>query len=104
MDAARGPVENGTRLDEVPSSSAAMSKTTTISTIAVQSGKTRIVIALLHCGDWISLKILEITPELTTLGNTLAEALDLQKAHDEVLRQLQVNLTLLFSYLTLVIN
>ncbi|KAG5897357.1 hypothetical protein JTB14_030240 [Gonioctena quinquepunctata] len=40
-------------------------------------------------GDWINLKILEITPELTTLGNTLAEALELQKAHDEVLRQLQ---------------
>ncbi|ERL83472.1 hypothetical protein D910_00476 [Dendroctonus ponderosae] len=41
------------------------------------------------CGDWIQLKILEITPELTTLGNTLAEALELQKAHNEVLRQLQ---------------
>ncbi|CAH1976518.1 unnamed protein product [Acanthoscelides obtectus] len=41
------------------------------------------------CGDWLHLKILEITPELTQLGNTLAEALELQKAHDEVLRQLQ---------------
>jgi titin len=67
----------------------AMAKTTTISTIAVQSGKTRIVIALLHCGDWINLKILEITPELTTLGDTLPEALELQRAHDEVLRQLK---------------
>lgn len=37
------------------------------------------------------MKILEITPELTTLGNTLAEALELQKAHNEVLRQLQVS-------------
>ncbi|XP_050302710.1 titin-like isoform X2 [Anthonomus grandis grandis] len=42
-----------------------------------------------QCGDWINLKILEITPELTTLGNTLAEALQLQSAHNEVLRQLQ---------------
>ncbi|KYB28240.1 SEC14 domain and spectrin repeat-containing protein 1-like Protein [Tribolium castaneum] len=67
----------------------AMAKTTTISTIAVQSGRTRIVIALLHCGDWINLKILEITPELTTLGDNLAEAQELQKAHDEVLRQLK---------------
>ena len=32
------------------STSSAMAKTTTISTIAVQSGKTRIVIALLHVG------------------------------------------------------
>ncbi|CAH1976516.1 unnamed protein product [Acanthoscelides obtectus] len=76
-------------VDDAAATSAAMAKTTTISTIAVQSGKTRIVIALLHCGDWLHLKILEITPELTQLGNTLAEALELQKAHDEVLRQLQ---------------
>lgn len=33
---------------ELPDTSTAMSKTTTISTIAVQSGKTRLVIALLH--------------------------------------------------------
>jgi hypothetical protein len=45
---------------------------------------------LLQCGDWINLKILEITPELTTLGDTLPEALELQRAHDEVLRQLKV--------------
>lgn len=44
-----GPVENGT-VEEVQSTSSAMSKTTTISTIAVQSGATRIVIALLHVG------------------------------------------------------
>lgn len=42
------PVENGT--EDVPSTSSAMAKTTTISTIAVQSGATRIVIALLHVG------------------------------------------------------
>lgn len=44
-----GSVENGTG-EDVPSTSSAMSKTTTISTIAVQSGATRIVIALLHVG------------------------------------------------------
>lgn len=48
MDA-KGPVENGIA-EDVPSASSAMSKTTTISTIAVQSGATRIVIALLHVG------------------------------------------------------
>lgn len=36
-------IENAVSNTEAP-----MSKTTTISTIAVQSGKTRIVIALLH--------------------------------------------------------
>lgn len=40
-------VPNGTAEPEA-STSSAMSKTTTISTIAVQSGHTRIVIALLH--------------------------------------------------------
>lgn len=48
MDAER-PVENGTG-EDVPTATSAMSKTTTISTIAVQSGATRIVIALLHVG------------------------------------------------------
>lgn len=35
-------------ISDGPDTASAMSKTTTISTIAVQSGKTRIVIALLH--------------------------------------------------------
>lgn len=41
-------VENGPGQKDEISTSSAMSKTTTISTIAVQSGRTRIVIALLH--------------------------------------------------------
>lgn len=45
----------------------------------------------LQCGDFINLKILEITPDLASLGATLQEAEELQKAHNEVLRQLQVN-------------
>lgn len=44
----KASVENGQ--NDLPSTSSAMAKTTTISTIAVQSGKTRIVIALLHVG------------------------------------------------------
>ncbi|XP_031348623.1 titin isoform X3 [Photinus pyralis] len=42
-----------------------------------------------QCGDWLQLKILEVSPELTALGNNLAEAVELQQAHDEVLHQLQ---------------
>lgn len=48
------------------------------------------ILNFLQCGDWLQLKILEMTPEITTLGNTLAEALEFQRAHDDVLRQLQV--------------
>lgn len=59
MDA-KGPVENGT--EDVPSTSSAMSKTTTISTIAVQSGATRIVIALLHVGVAIILYSVSTLP------------------------------------------
>nr|CAD7442107.1 unnamed protein product [Timema bartmani] len=39
--------------------------------------------------DWLQLKVLEVTPELTRLGASLQEALELQRAHDEVLLQLQ---------------
>ncbi|KAE8746085.1 hypothetical protein FOCC_FOCC007209, partial [Frankliniella occidentalis] len=63
--------------------------TTTISTIAVQSGATRLVIALLQSRDWLQLRILESTPELTRLGATLEEALQLQRTHHEVLIKLQ---------------
>lgn len=50
MDSKSGtPIENGNQDNqEIPKGSNPMAKTTTISTIAVQSGKTRLVIALLH--------------------------------------------------------
>ncbi|XP_043525684.1 uncharacterized protein LOC122536948 isoform X4 [Frieseomelitta varia] len=63
--------------------------TTTISTIAVQSGETRLVIALLQSGEWLRLKVLEVQPELTKLGATVKEATELSNAHDEVLLRLQ---------------
>lgn len=53
MENHKGSNENPSLVDEGgisdgPDTAMAMSKTTTISTIAVQSGKTKIVIALLH--------------------------------------------------------
>ncbi|CAL1681896.1 unnamed protein product [Lasius platythorax] len=63
--------------------------TTTISTIAVQSGETRVVIALLQSGEWLKLKILELQPELTRLGASVKEATELSNAHDQVLHRLQ---------------
>lgn len=53
---------------------------------------TKKYILCFQSGDWIQLKILEVEPELTKLGATLAEALELQAAHDNVLLQLQVNI------------
>ncbi|XP_043502049.1 muscle M-line assembly protein unc-89 isoform X6 [Polistes fuscatus] len=63
--------------------------TTTISTIAVQSGETRLVIALLQSGEWLRLKVLEVQPELTKLGSTVKEATELSNSHNEVLLRLQ---------------
>lgn len=63
--------------------------TTTISTIAVQSGNTRIVIALLQSKEWIQLKIQEMHPAMTDIGNNLEEALELHRQHEKVLEKLQ---------------
>ncbi|XP_033210464.1 titin isoform X2 [Belonocnema kinseyi] len=63
--------------------------TTTIGTIALKSGDTRLVIALLQNGEWLRLKVLEIQPELTKLGSSPEEATELSNAHDEVLLRLQ---------------
>ncbi|XP_035212204.1 muscle M-line assembly protein unc-89-like isoform X2 [Stegodyphus dumicola] len=65
------------------------SPTTTISTIAVQSGNTRIVIALLQSKEWIQLKIQEMQPAMTDIGTNLQEATDLYQQHEKVLEKLQ---------------
>ncbi|KAF8795362.1 Muscle M-line assembly protein unc-89 like protein [Argiope bruennichi] len=63
--------------------------TTTISTIAVQSGNTRIVIALLQSKEWIQLKIQEMYPAMTDIGTNLREVTDLYQQHEKVLEKLQ---------------
>ncbi|XP_011496100.1 PREDICTED: coiled-coil domain-containing protein 141-like [Ceratosolen solmsi marchali] len=65
------------------------SKTTAIGTIALQSGSTRLVIALLESGEYLRLKVLDVQPELTKLGISLEEAKELLNAHNEVLFRLQ---------------
>jgi hypothetical protein len=45
---------------------------------------------LFQSREWLQLKVLEVPPELTKLGASLTEASELQRAHDEVLLQLQV--------------
>lgn len=63
--------------------------TTTVSTIAVQSGNTKIVIALLQAGNEIRLKIVEMEPSIGFLGSDFREAGDLQSSHLEVMKSLQ---------------
>lgn len=76
----KASTENGQ--NEMPSTSSAMAKTTTISTIAVQSGKTRIVIALLHVGFLISLKMI-----LTLYRLFILKGLRLLSYHLTLLKQ-----------------
>ncbi|XP_012286354.1 titin [Orussus abietinus] len=63
--------------------------TTTIGTIALQSGDTRIVIALLRSGECLRLEVLEARPGLAELGADARDAAELAEAHDQVLVQLQ---------------
>lgn len=59
----RMETKRDTNAVELPDTATAMAKTTTISTIAVQSGKTRIVIALLHVRLFLAVSIMSRTPE-----------------------------------------
>ena len=63
--------------------------TTTLSTIAVQSGTARIVIALLQAGNSVHLKVVEMKPEIGWLGDSFSEAAALQSAQTEVITKLQ---------------
>nr|UEK51414.1 titin-like protein 1 [Parasacculina yatsui] len=61
---------------------------TTISTIAVQCGASRVVIALLKSQEWLELKIVEMKPSFTELGRSLPEAQELERQHNLVLERL----------------
>ena len=68
--------------------------TTTISTIAIQSGASRLVIALLQSGSGpapaLQLRLLEMTPEFGWLGSSASEAATLQNNQIDVIAALQV--------------
>lgn len=48
------------------------------------------LIYIFQSGEWLGLKVLEVQPELTTLGASLEEATQLSNAHNDVLLRLQV--------------
>ena len=66
---------------------------TTISTIAVQSGNTRLIIALLQSGRQklpsVQLRVMEMEPAFALLGNNFQEADQLRKSHLEVIQKIQ---------------
>lgn len=73
----------GTDISEIPPS------TTTISTVAVQAGRSKVVLAILRCGEWIRVRVHQMEPDLMEVGSTLEEALQLQQEHDQLLTKLQ---------------
>lgn len=62
---------------------------TTVSTIVLQGGPLQLVIALLKSGDRLYIKVADLLPKFTFLGPSLDEALNLQREHEELLRQIQ---------------
>ncbi|XP_023344920.1 coiled-coil domain-containing protein 141 [Eurytemora carolleeae] len=63
--------------------------TTTISTLAIQSGKTRIVLALLKSGKKLDLKVVEMEPGLVYLGNSFQEAQQLILEQNKLISEIQ---------------
>ncbi|CAL8088024.1 unnamed protein product [Calicophoron daubneyi] len=62
--------------------------TTTISTVAVQAGNARIVLAILRCGNWIRVRIQRMEPDLYDIGTNAAEAQALHEVHNNLCEKL----------------
>ncbi|KAH8316915.1 hypothetical protein KR074_002313 [Drosophila pseudoananassae] len=67
-------------------------RATTIGTVVVRCGPVQLVIALLQSPEKIYIKVVELEPKITALGDNLDEAVRMQREHDETLRNLQVSL------------
>ncbi|XP_032573914.1 titin isoform X8 [Drosophila sechellia] len=76
----------GTTHTTPPSSSL---RATTIGTVVVRCGPIQLVIALLQSPEKIYIKVVELEPKITALGDNLDESLRMQREHDETLRNLQ---------------
>ncbi|XP_039488858.1 uncharacterized protein LOC120450111 isoform X5 [Drosophila santomea] len=77
----------GTTHTTPPSSSSL--RATTIGTVVVRCGPIQLVIALLQSPEKIYIKVVELEPKITALGENLDESLRMQREHDETLRNLQ---------------
>ncbi|XP_041118002.1 coiled-coil domain-containing protein 141-like isoform X2 [Polyodon spathula] len=65
--------------------------TTTISTVAVQAGDSRIIVALLKCGTLVQLQLAEFTPNLLEIGSNQDETKKLLHGHEVLLAKLKAH-------------
>ncbi|XP_037939330.1 muscle M-line assembly protein unc-89 isoform X2 [Teleopsis dalmanni] len=64
-------------------------RATTIGTVVVRCGPIQLVIALLQSPEKIYIKVIELEPKITSLGDNLDVSLQMQREHDETLRNIQ---------------
>ncbi|XP_062127950.1 titin isoform X1 [Drosophila sulfurigaster albostrigata] len=64
-------------------------RATTIGTVVVRCGPIQLVIALLQSPEKIYIKVVELEPKITALGDNFDDSLQMQREHDETLRNLQ---------------
>ncbi|KAK3083136.1 hypothetical protein FSP39_014900 [Pinctada imbricata] len=76
-------LSDSTDISDLPSS------TTTISTVAVQSGRSKVILAILRGAEWIRVRVHQMEPDLTDVGSTMEEALQLRQEHNEMLAKLK---------------
>ncbi|EUB61840.1 hemicentin [Echinococcus granulosus] len=64
--------------------------TTTISTVAVQAGQSKIILAIMRCGTWIKVRIQRMEPDLYDIGSsgTSAEVRHLLEQHASLVSKL----------------
>ncbi|XP_070332045.1 coiled-coil domain-containing protein 141 isoform X3 [Odocoileus virginianus] len=66
------------------------SSTTTVSSVAVQAGDSKIVIAVIKCGKWVQLQLAESQPNLLEIGSNQDETKKLLHDHELLLAKLKV--------------
>nr|XP_048725987.1 coiled-coil domain-containing protein 141 isoform X2 [Caretta caretta] len=71
------------------SSSGEPLSTTTVSSVAVQAGESRIVIAILKCGKWVQLQLTESIPNVLEIGSNQDETKKLLQDHELLLAKLK---------------
>ncbi|KAI4575251.1 hypothetical protein MJG53_020453 [Ovis ammon polii x Ovis aries] len=63
--------------------------TTTVSSVAVQAGDSKIVIAVIKCGRWVQLQLAESQPNLLEIGSNQDETKKLLHDHELLLAKLK---------------
>uniref|UniRef100_A0AC11DST7 Coiled-coil domain containing 141 n=1 Tax=Ovis aries TaxID=9940 RepID=A0AC11DST7_SHEEP len=64
--------------------------TTTVSSVAVQAGDSKIVIAVIKCGKWVQLQLAESQPNLLEIGSNQDETKKLLHDHELLLAKLKM--------------